>query len=190
MSLKGKNVFFLGSSVTYGSAAGGVSFAEMMAEIAGINCFKEAVSGTTLADRDESSYVSRLKRAEKPDRVDLFICQLSSNDAARNIPLPEVEAAIRFISAYAGENFCCPVVFYTSPDYESSAYFEMVKLLNGLKAECGISVLDFYNDPEMRGVSDGDYKRFMHDPVHPTAEGYREWWTPKFLDFCEKLFEK
>lgn len=32
MDLKGKNVLFLGSSVTYGWASDGVSFADIMAE--------------------------------------------------------------------------------------------------------------------------------------------------------------
>ena len=62
MVLKGKTVLFLGSSVTYGSAAGGVSFADMMAETCGIKMIKEAVSGTTLADINDQSYVSRLKK--------------------------------------------------------------------------------------------------------------------------------
>ena len=47
---------------------------------------KEAVSGTTLVDEDDSSYVSRLKTI-KSDHADLFICQLSTNDAAKNYPL-------------------------------------------------------------------------------------------------------
>ena len=48
MELKGKRVLFLGSSVTYGAASGGVSFAELMAERCEMQCLKEAVSGTVL----------------------------------------------------------------------------------------------------------------------------------------------
>lgn len=62
MNLNGKTVLFLGSSVTYGSVANGISFADIMAEECGINCIKEAVSGTTLADINDNSYVSRLKK--------------------------------------------------------------------------------------------------------------------------------
>ncbi|MBE6679988.1 MAG: SGNH/GDSL hydrolase family protein, partial [Ruminococcaceae bacterium] len=62
MQLKGKNIFFLGSSVTYGSASGGISFAEMLAKQYEFNYIKEAVSGTTLVDIGENSYVSRLKK--------------------------------------------------------------------------------------------------------------------------------
>ena len=64
MELKGKNILFLGSSVTYGSASGGISFVDLMAERCKSNCIKEAVSGTTLADINEDSYVSRLKRVD------------------------------------------------------------------------------------------------------------------------------
>ena len=49
MELKDKTVLFLGSSVTYGSASGGVSFADLMVKECGIKMIKEAVSGTTLA---------------------------------------------------------------------------------------------------------------------------------------------
>ena len=75
----GKRIVFLGSSVTYGSAANGISFADIICEKNGYEMIKEAVSGTTLVDEDDSSYVSRLRRI-KADRVDLFICQLSTND--------------------------------------------------------------------------------------------------------------
>ena len=37
MELTGKTVLFLGSSVTYGSASGGFSFADMMAEELGFH---------------------------------------------------------------------------------------------------------------------------------------------------------
>lgn len=82
MILRGKNILFLGSSVTYGSASGGVSFADIMSQCCGFQYVKEAVSGTTLADINENSYVSRLKNIDKSSKFDLFICQLSTNDAS------------------------------------------------------------------------------------------------------------
>lgn len=48
--LQGKTIIFLGSSITYGEAADGRSFVDIMEEKDGINAIKEAVSGTTLAD--------------------------------------------------------------------------------------------------------------------------------------------
>lgn len=187
MTLQGKNVFFLGSSVTYGSAAGGVSYAELMAEQCGLNCIKEAVSGTTLADIGPDSYVSRLKKHGRETAVDLVICQLSTNDATRRLPLAQTEEAIRFIVRYARDTWGCPVVFYTGTYYQSDAYADMVTLLHRLRKECGYEILDLYNDAEMRAVSEDDYARFMDDPIHPNLVGYREWWTPKFIAFCEEL---
>ena len=187
MNLKNKTVLFLGSSVTYGSAAGGVSFADMMAERCGIISVKEAVSGTTLADRDSTSYVSRLKAVDKNLPVDLFICQLSTNDATQNIAIGEIEEAIRFIIEYVKDTFACPVVFYTGTYYKSEAYAKMVDLLYELKKDCDLHILDLYHDEEMLAVSDEDYKRYMWDPIHPNLIGYKEWWTPKFIEFCERL---
>ena len=188
MNLQNKTVLFLGSSVTYGSAAGGISFADIMGEVCGINCIKEAVSGTTLADIDDRSYVARLKKIDKI-AVDLFICQLSTNDASasRNIDLCKTEQAIRFILEYVKNTFGCPIIFYTGTYFENEKYGKMVDLLYDLQKEYDFYILDLFNDEKMRAVKKEDYQRYMKDPVHPTITGYIEWWTPKFIDFCEQL---
>lgn len=49
--LEGKTILFLGSSVTYGSAAKGESFADYLAARDGVIVVKEAVSGTLLVDQ-------------------------------------------------------------------------------------------------------------------------------------------
>ena len=189
MQLKGKTILFLGSSVTYGSHAGGVSFAELMAEKCEINCIKEAVSGTTLADIDDSSYVARLKRVDKTICPDLFICQLSTNDASTrlSVDIADVEKAIRFIVKYVSTTFDCPIVFYTGTFFENDRYADMIKLLYRLQNEYDFNILDMYNDEEMLNIDHEKYQIYMDDPVHPTLQGYKEWWTPKFIKFCEQL---
>ena len=92
MKLNDKKVLFLGSSVTYGSAAGGYSFVEAASDICGYSYIKEAVSGTTLVDIGEKSYVARLKNIDKNEKIDLFVCQLSTNDAARDFALDEIDS--------------------------------------------------------------------------------------------------
>ena len=187
MELENKTIFFLGSSVTYGSAAGGVSMVDLLAETCNCTCIKEAVSGTTLADINERSYVSRLKAAEISRPMDLFVCQLSTNDAKRNIPLSDVEAAIREILDFVKENYGCPIVFYTGTRYESEAYERMIALLYDLQREYGFAVLDLFYDEEMSAVSEEDYRRYMKDPIHPTLLGYTEWWTPRFVEFFKGM---
>lgn len=162
MILKGKTVLFLGSSVTYGS-------------------------GTTLADIDHTSYVSRLKTVEKTLDIDLFICQLSTNDASRNIELSKVDSAIRFILEYVKNTFGCPIVFYTGTFFQSEAYAKMIRLLYDLQKIYDFYILDLYHDPDMLSVSEEDYARYMCDPVHPTFLSYQQWWTPKFIAFCEQI---
>ncbi|MBO7600071.1 MAG: SGNH/GDSL hydrolase family protein, partial [Lachnospiraceae bacterium] len=137
-----KKIIFLGSSVTYGSAAGGVSFADIICEKNGYEMVKEAVSGTTLTDDEEKSYVSRLKTIGA-DNADLFICQLSTNDAALKKPLGNISegkdidsfdvntiaGAIEYIIAYALNKWGCPVAFYTGTKFDSELYAQMVSLL-------------------------------------------------------------
>lgn len=191
----GKKIIFLGSSVTYGSAAGGISFADIICERNGYEMIKEAVSGTTLVNEDDSSYVSRLKNITS-DHADLFICQLSTNDAAKNYPLgvmtdsrditsfnvETIAGAIEYILAYVSEKWHCPMAFYTGTRYNSEAYADMVGLLKKIAEKWAISIINLWDEPSFIDVSAEDYARFMHDPIHPTLEGYRDWWTP----FIEK----
>ena len=85
--LTGKRILFLGSSVTYGAASGGESFADQIAARNGCLITKEAVSGTTLADDSADSYIARLRRISREQTFDLAVCQLSTNDATQQKPL-------------------------------------------------------------------------------------------------------
>lgn len=189
MNLRNKTILFLGSSVTYGFASGGVSFADIMGETCCVNCIKEAVSGTTLADIDDSSYVARLKRIDKNIALDLFVCQLSTNDASpeRNIEPYKTEQAIRFVLEYVRNTFGCPIVFYTGAYFKNERYEKLIELLYTLQTEYDFYILDLFNDRDMLSVDKEDYRRYMSDPIHPTITGYKEWWTPKFISFCEQL---
>lgn len=187
MNLRGETVLFLGSSVTYGSAAGGISFANILAEELGFTCVKEAVSGTTLADLDDSSYVARLKRVDPNLSPALFVCQLSTNDATRGIPMEAVEQSIRWIIGYVRSTFGCPILFYTGTFFESPQYREMIALLYRIREEIPFYILDLYYDGEMRSVPKTDYARYMNDPIHPTLAGYRDWWTPKFIAALQEV---
>ena len=73
--IKGKTVIFLGSSVTYGSASGGVSFADYIEKRDGCEMIKSAVSGTTLVETGIDSYVSRLKKLDA-EKADLLVLSL------------------------------------------------------------------------------------------------------------------
>ena len=205
--LTGKRIIFLGSSVTYGSAANGCSFVEVLEEENGILSWKEAVSGTLLVEEDVPdgrSYIARMKTIDPAWEADAFVCQLSTNDATREKPLgsialdecPEhfdtktITGAIESIIAYAKKTWNCPVIFYTGTRYDSRRYQEMVDRLLQLKEKWKIGVIDLWNDPEMNAVSPSDYSRYMSDPIHPTKVGYRDWWKPKFEWYLKDFLQK
>ena len=191
-----KRLIFLGSSVTYGSAAGGISFADIICEKNGFEMIKEAVSGTTLVDSEKQSYISRLKTIDC-DYADLFICQLSTNDASLHKPLGNVSdarnmdsfdvntvsGAIEYIIAYVADRWHCPITFYTGTRYGSEAYADMVSLLGRIAKKWGIKIIDLWNEPFFNSVSPEDYKKYMNDPIHPTLLGYKEWWSP-YIEKC------
>ena len=187
MNLKNKTILFLGSSVTYGSASDGYSFVDIIEENCGATCIKEAVSGTTLADINEKSYVSRLKKIDINTKLDLFVCQLSTNDASKKIEIAEVRKAISFIINYVENVFACPIVFYTNTYFNSDEYRKMIKLLYDMKEEFDFHILDLYNDEDMFSVDKELYKIYMKDKIHPTLKGYTEWWSPKIISFLTDI---
>lgn len=197
--IEGKTVLFLGSSVTYGSASGGVSFADYIGKRDGCTVIKSAVSGTTLVESGINSYVSRLKKLDA-EKVDLFVCQLSTNDASQKKELGKIiesknlndfdtktiAGAMEYIICYSKEKWNCPVIFYTNPHYDSELYGEMVGILKEAEAKWGISVIDMWNDAGLNAALNKNTALYMADKIHPTKAGYLEIWTP----FMEKtVFE-
>ena len=198
--IKDKTVIFLGSSVTYGYGSMGVSFADFLEKTDGIITIKEAVSGTTLVDVKDNSYVSRIKTIDKNIKADAFVCQLSTNDATKEMPLGEISesydindfdtqtiaGAIEYIIAYTKTTWNCPVVFYTQAKYDSDHYEKMVDLLLEIQQKWDITVIDFWNDAEINNTTEEERKIYLIDHIHPTKAGYKEWWLPKFQ---ETLYE-
>ena len=199
--ISGKTIIFLGSSVTFGYGSLGVSFADFLEKSDGITAIKEAVSGTTLVDVKNNSYVSRIKTIDKNIQADAFVCQLSTNDATKEMPLGEtsdsfnaddfdtqtIAGAIEFIIAYANETWNCPVVFYTQSKYDSEHYAKMVDLLYEIQKKWDITIIDFWNDAEINSITNDERKIYLVDHIDPTKAGYKEWWLPKFQ---ECLYEK
>lgn len=192
--LAGKNVCVLGSSVVYGSASLESAVGEYFAARFDANLIKEAVSGTTLVDTGANSYVQRLQNNIPIDaQFDLFICQLSTNDATKKLPLGEISdsknladfdtstvaGALEYIICYAQQTWGCPVVFFTGSYYESAEYDAMVKLVLELKDKWGICVLDLWTDDAFNTISDEERSLYMSDKIHPTRAGYRDWWGPE-----------
>lgn len=192
--LMGKNVLFLGSSVTYGSASMQQGIPEYFAARFGCTYTKEAVSGTTLVDNGSKSYVQRLMNNVDPNAsYNLMICQLSTNDATKEMPLGEISdgktladfdtstitGAMEYIICYAQETWGCKVAFYTGSFYDSDNYAAMVERLMELQDKWEICVLDLWHDEDFNAISDADRKLFMADNIHPTKAGYRNWWCPE-----------
>jgi lysophospholipase L1-like esterase len=194
--LNDKTVIFLGSSVTYGYASMGISFADFLQKSDGINAIKEAVSGTTLVDVKDNSYVSRMKTIDKNTNADAFVCQLSTNDATKEMLLGEISesydiddfdtrtvaGAIEYIIAYAKNTWYCPVVFYTQSEYNSDHYDEMVDLLLEIQKKWDITVIDLWNDAEFNNITEEQRSIYLIDHIHPTKAGDKEWWLAKFRE--------
>ena len=192
--LAGKKIAVLGSSVVFGAASQQDAVAEYLSARFGCDYTKEAVSGTTLVDNGANSYVQRLQTRLDPNaQYDLFVCQLSTNDASKKLPLGEiaegtelngfdtstVTGAIEYIIVYARETWNCPVVFFTGSRYDSEEYSAMVTRLHELEGKYGIGVLDLWTSDSFNAISDTERALYMNDNIHPTRAGYRDWWGPE-----------
>lgn len=205
MLLAGKKVLFLGSSVTFGYASLEDGIPEYFARRFGCEITKEAVNGTTLVDKDDESYVNRLKtRVSTSEAYSLVVCQLSTNDANLKLPLGEltdnfdmgmldtstITGASEYIIAYVKRHWSCPVVFYTGSRYNSDHYEIMVRRLHEVADKWEIGVLDLWESDGFNFLPEDLRSLYMCDPVHPTRAGYMRWWCPEMehqlIDILEK----
>lgn len=199
--LKNKNVLFLGSSVTNGAAALYQSIPEYFGARMGCTYIKEAVDGTTLTDNGENSYIKRMiHNVDSNEKIDLLVCQLSTNDASKEMPLGEISSeetleafdtetvtgAIEYIICYAKQTWNCPVVFYTNARFESENYSAMVERLYQLADKWDIGILDLWSSDEFNHITDEERSLYMNDNIHPYKAGYRDWWGPEMeRQFCD-----
>lgn len=202
--LNGRNVLFLGSSVTNGAAALYQSIPEYFSARMGCSYVKEAVDGTTLVDNGKSSYIQRmLNNVDASAEIDLLVCQLSTNDASKKLPLGVISdgtsledfdtgtitGAIEYIICYAEQTWNCPVVFYTNARFDSENYGSMVERLYQLQNKWNIGILDLWESDEFNNISEKQRELYMKDAIHPYKAGYRDWWGPEMerqmIDFLQ-----
>lgn len=222
--LKGKTLFFLGSSVTYGASSERESFADFIAKRQGATSIKKAISGTSLMDVDQAktndaefkdsplngkSYVYRfndyLASDEKAEHVDAMILQLSTNDAKAGVDygyiLPDTFknpegfdvkttlGALEYLIAKAKETWGCEVLLFSNAYYFNNYYPLLVDAAKPLVDKWGITYLNMYEDEEFNNITDEQKTLYMHDRIHPTKAGYRDWWTPEFESSLEGMLK-
>ena len=164
---------------------------------------KESEPGTTMsnyAPLGDTSYIYRMEHDIDPDaHADLFICQLSTNDASKRVEVGEVSAsddpadfdletvagATEYIIHYVQDNWGCPIIFYTGTQYGNEAYGDMVDMLLSLQEKYDIGIIDMYHD---LSTDIPLYDQYMSpDGIHPTKRGYAEWWAPFMIEQIEAM---
>lgn len=203
--ISGKTIAWLGSSVTFGAKSGGYSMADAIEDNhVATKSLKYAISGTTLVNESDASYVARLKEIDPDSKIDLLIVQLSTNDATQGKTLGSLSnskniedfdtttivGSIEYIIAYAKQTWNCPVVFYTGTYFESTEYASMVDSLIQVQGKWDIGVIDLWNNESMKEIYNTEkYKEYMGDEIHPNREGYVSWWTPVFEEYLTEFFK-
>lgn len=191
--LKGMDICFLGSSITLGYGSLNESFADFLAKHNQTNFYKEAVNGTTLVQEsdDDESYVTRSKRIDRNRHFDLFVCQLSTNDASKNKELGGIYdknpnticGAINTIIEYVRKTWGCPILFYSNCYFKSDSYLKIVETFKKIAVNKNVGFIDLYTDKRFNDISNDDRTLFMADALHPTKAGYLKWWLLKIEEF-------
>ena len=184
-----KKILFLGSSVTFGFGSLGESFVDYLWKKDGVLAIKNAENGTTLVDQDikGESYVKRFnEELKQKDHPDILVLQLSTNDATLGNKLGKISndnydtqtiiGALVYIISKAKQNWDCPILIYTSPNFDNPLYAQMVQAAHELAKKWEVEVLDLFNDPNFKDQDD----LYMADEIHPTRAGYELKWLPVF----------
>ncbi|WP_203624354.1 SGNH/GDSL hydrolase family protein [Lacticaseibacillus sp. 866-1] len=201
--LYGKYIVFLGSSITYGAGAFGKSFVDDLEASDGLIADKLAITGTTLAGPEPSSYVSRLQNFHPKAAPDAFVCQLSTNDGRAGKPVGTITeagatefdttttiGAIEAIIARVKQDWDCPILFYTCVRKPESDYENLIAVLYQLQTKYGFAVLDLKHNQALASAT-SQLPFAMLDDAHPTQQGYLKLWTPIFrAQLSELLMRK
>ncbi|WP_297949917.1 SGNH/GDSL hydrolase family protein [uncultured Lactobacillus sp.] len=197
--LQGKNILFLGSSVTFGFGALGESFVDYLWKRDGVVAVKDAENGTTLVDQDTynpgDSYVARFKEELKEPQPEALVLQLSTNDANQGKKLGEmatkdfdtqtITGALEYIISTAQAKWHCPILIYTNPYFTNPLYKQMVERAHELVQKYQIELLDLYNHSDFQKQSD----LYMADEIHPTRADYLKKWLPLFEEKLSQILQ-
>lgn len=185
-------VLFLGSSITYGYAAGGYSFMDYVKERSDYEVVKEAVSGTTLSSCLPDSYYERLLK-RGTEGADVLLVQLSTNDASKGVALGGVDSidpktscgAINRIIDFGIDNGC-RVGFYATPVLGDDSFFAPIEgAMEMISAQRGVPFLDLNKDEKLKNLC--SKSGYYADNIHPSAKGHAELLGPGFLSFIKDL---
>ena len=187
--LRGKRLFVLGSSVTWGFASGGVALPEFLAQRFGLQVTKDAVNGTSLAGDGADTYVARLRaHTALTDDVDIFLLQLSTKDARLGYSTAESIAAIEQIIDYVHNQWQAPVIMYTNAWFKSDDYAQLVTAVHDVQVKrADFEIIDLFNNEAFNSQSRTTY---MANPIHPTRAGYIQWWGPQVAQELSVLLHK
>ena len=187
-------IFALGSSVTKGYANNDISFVEMLNQRRDQNItfkvIKEAVNGTTLANRSKDSYLARLLSFNKDilKDMDYILVQLSTNDLyLKDNDFDSTDenstfGAIISLINYINKNFKAKIVFYTCFIKENKYYEKMILKLNELSKTYDFKIVDFYFDKTLRN---SEFDSLMADSIHPNDKCY-EYMSDVFARYFKK----
>ncbi|WP_390405501.1 SGNH/GDSL hydrolase family protein [Lacticaseibacillus jixiensis] len=199
--LYGKQVLWLGSSITEGSGAKGVAMSDYLMAQDGLIATKQAVSGTALAGPEVNSYYVRLIEQVPPATpYDCAVVQLSTNDIRMNKPLGHITdaakqqafntettlGALEAILAYIQNTWACPVLIYSCIHPADHDYAALTAAMVPLQHKWQFTFLDLNHNAALNAATHAN-PLAMADDIHPTQLGYRNLWTPLFRQALEQM---
>ena len=206
-NLNDKTVLIEGDSIMYGYGSNGVGIGEILRDRYGFRLYKNAISGSTLAyvEGTENIRDRIVNGVKKP--YDYIILDGGYNDYGKSLPLgslmsgsypyastPDattVIGAMELIFQHIKKNYPKTKIYFVTP-HKVNRVWTQVNSLNltfkdyydALISVCnlyGVPVIDLWNESGLITYF-SEMKVFTkdNDGLHPTKEGYEEFYLPVF----------
>lgn len=198
MELKGKNVYFLGDSITFGVGPSddSLSYHALLAKEMGFTAHNRGLSASCIARKVESFYDIEdkmpfcLRVEDIPDDCDLLVIFGGTNDYGRYIPVRGREGvkdlftfsgALRHLLARSRERFPKTIFLTPFPRYnaetvsgfESSPLSKYVEEMYRVCGEFSVPVCDLYHLVPLDPGNREHIRDYFPDGLHPNDAGHR-----------------
>ncbi len=207
--IKGKTIFWIGSSVFYGYSAQNKSLGSYVEHMDGAKKVEALKPGATIADINERSYYHQIleHNRETDPVIDLVVIQLTTNDCKGRTVVGEVSpyydsstfdsntsiGSLEAIACYAMGTWDCPTLLISSPRFtkettmtgmqDIETYEELIEKSHELESKWDfLYFLDLWDNEEMfkdMEIGDDRHRLYMADSIHSTKLGFLEWLLPQ-----------
>lgn len=196
-------VLFFGTDFTRGKK-GDISFVDQLQEKKLIHAMKFCSDDdvTLTKRRNDNNYIDMLTSLPVDEYMPAYVMiEIPYGDIKRHSKIGEISdgawcadfdtktliGAMEYIVIYCRDTWGCPVGFYTGYYPEDEDYQKLIDAMNIVAEKWKVDTIDFCNSPSIT-INDDNKKEYLASKHYPTAQGYKEFFTPMVEVFFVEAF--